>query len=112
MTVSITELSSVVNNLRDFFKPIDKTDKCLQIPLTKAKIEIGSLKSKDNLFAHYFCDITEHPNRQIRSSFRFGNNNSCIFPIGKFNLHGSQFILTDFVNLNRRAIHHLDENRL
>ena len=67
--------------------------------------------SKDNLFAHYYNDIIENPNRQIRLSFRFGNNISCVFSLKKFKLHGNQIILTEMVNLNHRQIHHLHKNR-
>ena len=74
---------------------------------TEPKVEIGSTKSKDNLFAHYYNDIIEHPNRQFPLSFRFGNNNSCVISIKKFELHGNQFILTEIVNLNYREVHHL-----
>ena len=65
--------------------------KCLRNTLPKPKIEIGSPKSKDNPFAHYYNDMIEHPDRRIRLSFRFGNNNSCIFSIKTFELHGNQF---------------------
>ena len=83
----------------------------MQIPPPNPKTEIGSKKSKDNIFAHYCNDINERPNRQIRLSFRFGNNNSSVFSLKKFELHGSQFLLTEIVNLNHREIHHLYKNR-
>ena len=111
MNISKRELISLVNNLRDFFKTFDQASKCIQIPQPKPKIEIGSTKSKDNLFAHQYNDIIEHPKRQIRLSFRFGNNNSCVLSLKVFELHGSQFILTEIVNLNHREIHHLYKNR-
>ena len=76
----------------------------------KPKFEIGSTKSKDNPFAHYYSNIVEYPIRQIRLSSRFGNN-SCVFSIKKFELHGNQFILTAIVNHNHREIHHLYKNR-
>ena len=80
------ELTSLVDNLRDFLKTFDHASKCLQIPLPKPKVQIGSTKSKDILFAHYYNDIIEHPNRQIRLSLRPGINNSCVFSIKKFEL--------------------------
>ena len=46
--------------------------------------------------------MIEHTYRQIRLSFRFGNNNYCVFSLKKFELHGNQFILTEIVNLNHR----------
>ena len=65
-TASKKELSSLV----DFwFKTFDKASKCLHIPVPRPKIEIGSTKSKDNLFAHYYNDIIEHPIRQTHLSF-------------------------------------------
>ena len=51
------------------FRPginFDQASKCIQIPLPKPKFEIGSTKSRDNLFAHHYNDITEHSSRQIR----------------------------------------------
>ena len=41
----------------------------------------------------------------------FGNNNSCVFSLKKFELHGNQFILTEIVNLDHRENHHLCKNR-
>ena len=111
VNISKRELTCLVDILRDFLKTFDKASKCIQIPLPKPKVEIGSTKAKDNLFAHYYNDIIEHPNRQIRLSFRFGNNNSFVFSLKKFELHGNQFILTEVVNLNHREIHHLYKNR-
>ena len=69
VNISKRELTCLVDSLRDFLKTFDHATKCIQIPLPKPKFEIGSTKSKDNLFAHYFNDIVEHPNRQIRLSF-------------------------------------------
>ena len=81
VNISETELTCLVDNLRDFLKTFDQASKCIQIPLPKPKVEIGSTKSKDNLVAHYYNDIFEHPNRQIRLSFLFGNNKSCVFSL-------------------------------
>ena len=111
VNISRRELTCLVDNLRHFLKTLDQASKCIQIPLPKPKVEIGSTKSKDNLFAHHYNDIIEHPNRQIRLSFRFGNNTSCVFSLKKFELHGNQFILTEIVNLNHHEIHHLYNNR-
>ena len=110
--ISKRELTCLVDNLRDFLTTFDQASKSIQIPLPKPKVEIGSKKSKDNLFAHYYNDIIEHPNRQIRLSFRFANNNSCLFSLKKFELRGSQIILTEIVILNHRKIHHLKEPKL
>ena len=109
--ISKKELTSLVDSLRDFLKTFDHASKCIQIPLPKPKVEIGYTKSKDNLFAHFYKDIIEHPSRQIRLSFRFGNNNCSVFSIRKFELHGNQGILTENVNLKHREIHHLYKNR-
>ena len=109
--LSEKELTCLIDNLRDFPKSFDQASKCIQIPLPKPKVEIGYTESKDNLFAHYYNDIIEHPNRQIRLSFRFVNNISCLFSLKKFELHGNHIILTEGVNLNYREIHHLYKNR-
>ena len=111
VNISKSELTCLVDNLRDFLKNFDQANKCIQITLPKPKVEIGSTKSKDNPFPHYYNDIIEHPNRQIRLSFRFGNNNFCVFSIKKFELYGNQFNLTEIVKLNHREIHHLFKNR-
>ena len=111
VNISKRELTCLVDSLRDFLKTFDQASKCIQIPLRKPKVEIGSTKSKDNLFAHYYNDIIRPPNRQTRLSFRFENNISCVFSIKKFELHGNQFTLTKIVNLSHRKIHHLFKNR-
>ena len=111
VNLSKRELTCLVDNLRDFLRTFDQASKCIQIPFPKPKVEIGSTKSTDNLFVHHYNDIIEHPNRHIRLSFRFGNNNSCVFSLKKVELHGIQFILTEIVNLNHREIHHLYKKR-
>ena len=107
--VSRRELSSVVDTFRDFVKTFDRASESVQILLPKPKREVASTKSKDNLFAQYCKDIIEHPTRHIRLSFRFQSNNSCLFK--KFELYGNHFILTEIVNLNHRASHHLYKNQ-
>ena len=79
VNISKRELTCLVDNLHDFLKTVDQASKCIQIPLPKPKVEIGSTKSKDNLFVHHYNDIIDYPIRKIRLSFRFGNNNSSIF---------------------------------
>ena len=111
VSISKGELTCLVDSLRDFLKTFDQASKCIQIPPPKLKVYIGSTKSKGNLFAHYYNDIAQYPNRKICLSFRFGNNNSCVISIKNFELHGNQFILTEIVNLNYWEIHHLYNNR-
>ena len=79
VNISKRELTSLVDSPRDFLKTFDQASKCIQIPQPKPKFGIGSTKSKDDLFAHYYNDVTEHPNRQIRLCLRFGNNFLRIF---------------------------------
>ena len=105
------EVTCLVDSLRNFLKIFVLASKCMQIPLPKPKVEIGSTKSKDNLFAHYYNDIIEHANKQIQLSLGFGNNNSCVFAIKKFELLVKQFILSEIFNDNHREIHHLYKNR-
>ena len=107
MNISKSELTCLVDNLCDFPKIFDQAGKCIQIPLPKPKFEIGSTKSKGNLFVHHYNNIIEHPNRQIRLSFPFGNNKCCVFSLKKFELHDNQFVPTEIVNLNHREIHRL-----
>ena len=105
------ELTSLVGSPRDFLDNFGDTSKIIQIPLPKPKVDNGFTKSKDNLFAHYYNDNIENPNRQIRLSFRFGNNNSCVFSIKKSELHGNHFIFTEIVKLNHSEFHQPFKNR-
>ena len=52
VNISKRELTRLVDSLRDFLKTFDHASKCMQIPLPKPKVEIGSTMSNDNLFAH------------------------------------------------------------
>ena len=99
MNIYKRKLTFLVDSLRDFLKTFYQARKCIQIPLPKAKVEIGSTKSKDDLFAHYYKDIIEHPNRQIRLWFRFGNNISCVFPIKKLNYTAINLFLQNLSSL-------------
>ena len=109
--ISKRELFSLVDSLREFLKTFNEARKSKQIPLPKPNVEIGSTKLKDNLFAHYYTNIIEHPNWQNGLSFRLGKINFCVFSIKKFELHGNQNILTAIVNLNHHQIHRLYKNR-
>ena len=60
-----SELTSLMNKLRDFLKTFDQASKSIQIPQQKPKVDIGSTKSKYNFFAHYYKDIIEHPIRKF-----------------------------------------------
>ena len=93
------ELTCLVDNLRDFLKTFDQAIKCIQIPLPKPKVEIGSTKSKNNLFTHHYNDIFEHPNRQVRLSFRIGNKNSCVFSLKSLNYRAINLFLRKFSTL-------------
>ena len=53
VNISKREPTCLVDSLRDFLTTFDHASKCIQIPLPKPKVEIGSTKSKSNLFAHY-----------------------------------------------------------
>ena len=53
MNISKREFTSLVKSLREFLKIFDQASKCIQIPLPKSKVEIGSTKSKDNLLARF-----------------------------------------------------------
>ena len=90
---SRSELSSLIESSLDFFKTFDEARKGLQTQLPKPKTKL-----KETLLAHYSKDIIEYPNRKIRFSLRFQNNNVCTFPIKKFEIHLNQFIFTESVN--------------
>ena len=99
MKISKRELTCLVDSLRDFLKTFDYASECIQIPLPKLRIKMGSTKSKDNLFAHYYNLIIEHTKIQIRLSFQFGNNNACVFSINKFELHAISLFLQNLSTL-------------
>ena len=54
------ELTCLVDNLRDFLKTFDQASKCIQISPPKPEVEIGSTKSKDNLFPLYYMNYIHH----------------------------------------------------
>ena len=111
VSISKNEIESLLDSLGEFLKAFDQANKVSQIPLPKPKFEIGFTKAKDELFSHCYKDIAEHLNRQIRISFRFEKNKTCVFSIKKFEHYGDQFILTEVVNLGYREIKHLYKNR-
>ena len=111
VSISKKETESLLDSLGEFLKAFDQANKVSQIPLPKPKFEIGFTKAKDELFSHCYKGIVEHLNRQIRLSFRFEKNNTCVFSNKKFEQYGDQFILTEVVILGYREIKHLYKNR-
>ena len=88
VSFSKKEIESPLHNSGEFRKAFDQANKVLQIPLPKPKFEIGITKAKDELFSHGYKDIVEHLNRQIRLSFRFEKNKTCVFSINRFEQYG------------------------
>ena len=111
VSISKNEIESLLDSLGEFLKAFDQANKVSQIPLPKPKFEIGFTKAKDELFSHCYEDIAEHLNRQIRISFGFEKNKTCVFSIKNFEHYGDQFFLTEVVNLGYREIKHLNKNR-
>ena len=110
VSISKKEIESLLDSLRKFLKAFDQANKVSQIPLPKPKFEIGFTKAKDELFSRCYKDIVEHLNRQIRISFWFQKNKTCVFSIKKFEQYGDQFILTEFLKPSYREIKHLYKN--
>ena len=106
-SISKKEIESLLDSLGEFLKDFDQDNKVSQVPLPKPKFEIGFTTAKDEMFSHCYKEIVEHLNRQIRLSFRFEKNKTCVFSIKKFEHYGDQFILTEVVNLGYREIKHL-----
>ena len=104
VSISEKEIESLLDGLGEFLNAFDQANKVSQIPLPKLKFEIGYLKAKDELFSQYYKEIVEHLSRQIRLSFRFEKNKTCVFSIKKFDQYGDRFILTEVVNLGYREI--------
>ena len=111
VSISKKEIESLLDSLGKFLKAFSQANKVSQIPLRKHKYEIGFTKTKDEHFTHCYKDIVEHLNRQIRLSFLFEKNKTCVFSIKKFEYYGDQFILSEVVNLGYREINHLYKNR-
>ena len=111
VSVSKKEIESLLDSLGEFLEAFDQANKVSQIPWPKPKFEIGFTKAKDELFSHCYKDIAEHLNRQIRISFGFEKNKTCVFSIKKFEHYGDQFILTEVINLVYLEINHLYKNR-
>ena len=111
VSFSKKEVESLLDSLGEFLKAFDQANKVSQIPLPKPKFQIGFTKAKDELFSHCYNNIVEHLHRQIRLSFRFQKNKTCVFSIKKFEQNGDQFILTEVVNMSYREIKHLYKNR-
>ena len=86
VSISKNKIESLLDSLGEFLKAFDQVNKVSQIPLPKPKFEIGFTKAKDELFSHCYKDIAEHLNRQIRISFRFEKNNTCVFSIKILNI--------------------------
>ena len=112
VSISKKEIESLLDSLGEFFKDFDQATKVSKIPLPKPKFEIGFTEAKEELFTHCYKDVVEHLNRQIRISFRFQKNKTCVFSIKKFEHYGDQFILTEVVNLSYCENKHLYKNRL
>ena len=85
VSISKKEIESLLDSLGEFLKAFDQANKVSQIPLPKPKFEIGFTKAEDELFTHCYKDIVELLNRQIRLSFRFEKNKTCVFSIKKLN---------------------------
>ena len=111
VSVSKKEIESLLDSLDEFLKAFDQANKVSQIPLPTPRFENGFTKAKDELFSHCYKDRVEHLNRQIRLSFRFEKNKTCVFSIKEFEKYGDQFILTEVVNLSYRKVKHLYNNR-
>ena len=107
VSISKEEIGSLLDSLGEVLKAFDQANKVLQIPLPKPNFEIGFTKTKDELFSHCYKDIAGPLNSQIRLSFRFEKNKTCVFSIRKFEHYGDQFILTEALNLGYRKITYL-----
>ena len=85
VSISKKETESLLDSLGEFLETFDQANKVSQMPLTKPKFEIGFTKAKDEQFSHCYKDIVDHLNRQIRLSFRFQKNKTCVFSIKNLN---------------------------
>ena len=81
VSISKKGSESLLDSLGEFPKAFDQASKVSQIPLPKSKFEIGFTIPKDELFCHCYKAVVEHMNRQIRLSFRFQRNKTCVFSV-------------------------------
>ena len=88
VSISKKEICFLLDSLGEFLKTFDQANKVSQIPLPKPKFEIGFTKAKDELFTHCYKDIVDQLSRQIRLSFCFEKNRTCVFSIRKFEKYG------------------------
>ena len=102
VSVSLKELAAILNTLRQFLK---LSSFQLYTLYPKPKQEVGFTSFKDELFAHYFQDIKEHCNREIRLSFCFERNKECCFSTKKFQIVGEQNVITEKINLRHCEVH-------
>ena len=111
--ISITKkvLAAILNRLCHFLKQYDNARKATLYPLPKPLQEIGFTLWKDELFSHYYLDINEHTNRHLRLFFRFEKDKNCCFELKKFLYRGSQFVLTEIVNLSHNELYELYKDR-
>ena len=86
VNISKKEIESLLDSLGEFLKASDKANKVSQISLPKPNFEIGYTKAKHERFSHCYKDIVEHLNRQIRKSFRFEKNKTCVFSTKNLNI--------------------------
>ena len=106
VAVSLKKIAAFLNTLRQFLKQDDKTVKFPALhSFFKPKQEIGFTSFKDEMFAHYFQDLKQHCNRQIRLSSRFKRNKECCFSIKKFQTVGQHNVLTEIFNLRHCEVH-------
>ena len=57
VSFSKKEIVSILDSLGGFVKASDQANKVSQIPLPKAKFELGFIKAKDELFSPCYKDI-------------------------------------------------------
>ena len=81
VSYSKQEIESLLDSLGEVLKAFGQAKKVLQIPLPKPKFEIGFTEAKDKLFSHRYKEIVEQLNRQIRLSFWFEKNKTCVSSI-------------------------------
>ena len=94
-----------------FSKLLIKVASAYRFPYRSPKLRLDLQNQKS---ISLLITITISLNMQIDKivyPFDLEKNNSCIFSIKKFELHGNHFILTEIVRLDHREIHYLCKNR-
>ena len=93
MTFSSRQLNSVVDSLPEFLKTFEKTNKCLQIPLPRPKIEMYlKIQNKNCLLINITASFNIQIDKLVHPS-NLETTNPASFPSKRLNYRAINFFL-------------------